>query len=178
MMRFVRTRGLHRLTRVAAIALVALAPARAHAQPAAPASLPAFRVRDQFDRTLDRQALAGAPVLVVVAGRAGADAAERWEALLRAPARARGVRVVSVADLKGAPRLLRGVIRGSFPKDTARAVLMDFDGQLGRPLRGERPPLVAVAYGADGRLRRTTELPLDAPDAALGEQLIAAALRP
>jgi hypothetical protein len=130
-------------------------------------------VRDQFDQPLTREAIAGRPVLFLVAGRAGADAARRWSATLREPARARGVRLVSVADLKGAPRLLRGIIRRDFPTDTAEAILMDFDGALGRPLRGERAALVAVSYGADGRLTRAVALPTQgAPDAALAERLL------
>jgi hypothetical protein len=92
------------------------------------------------------------------------------------------VRTVDVADLKGAPRLLRGVIRGGFPKDTARAILLDFEGRLGRALRGDRAALVAVVYGADGRLRRAVELPIDgtdgATDRATGDQLLTATQRP
>jgi hypothetical protein len=98
-----------------------------------------------------------------------------WTEALRRPARTRGVRVVSVADLKGAPRLLRGVIRGGFPKDTVRSILMDFSGQLGRALRGKRSSLVAVVYGADGRLRRAVELPTGGTDATLAELLLTSA---
>jgi hypothetical protein len=152
--------------------------ARLAAQPAAPATIPAFSLKDQFDRPLTREALAGAPVVFLVSAREGADAAQRWSAALRGPARARGVRTVDVADLKGAPRLLRGVIRGGFPKDTARGILLDFEGRLGRALRGARPPLVAVVYGPDGRLRRAVELPTDGTDGATADLLLTAAQRP
>lgn len=160
-------------------ALLAVAPlgGALSAQPAAPATIPAFSVKDQFDRPLTREAVAGTPVIFIVAAREGADAAQRWSAALRGRARARGVRTVNVADLKGAPRLLRGVIRGSFPKDTAQAILMDFGGRLGRALRGKRPALVAVVYGADGRLRRAVELPTDGTDGAIRDGLLTAAER-
>ncbi|HYW30923.1 MAG TPA: hypothetical protein VE869_05395 [Gemmatimonas sp.] len=117
-------------------------------------------------------------MIFLVASREGAEGAERWEAALRASARSRGVRIVSVADLKSAPRLLRRVIRRDFPKDTATGILMDFSGQLGRALRGERLPLVAVAYGADGRLRRAIELPLGRTDVTRAELLLTSAERP
>lgn len=144
----------------------------------APPTLPAFMVTDQFDRPLARGALTGSTVLFLVAAREGADAARRWFGALREPARARGIRIVSVADLKGAPRFLRGLIRRGFPKDTAEAILMDFDGRLGRALRGEKPALVAVVYAADGRLQRAMELPLGDPDAAIGAALLGAARTP
>lgn len=143
--------------------------------PAAPATMPTFSMTDQFDRLVTSEAIMGAPVLFLVAARDGADGAMRWEEALRGPARTRGVRVVSVADLKGAPRLLRGVIRGGFPKDTVRSILMDFSGQLGRALRGKRSSLVAVVYGADGRLRRAVELPTGGTDATLAELLLTSA---
>lgn len=144
----------------------------------APQTLPAFSVKDQFERPLVREALTGLPVLFIVSAREGADAARRWFASLREPARARGLRIVSVADLKGAPRLLKGVIRRSFPKDTAESILMDFDGRLGRVLRGDKAALVAVVYGADGRLQRAVELPLSGPDVAISAVLLGSTPKP
>lgn len=141
--------------------------------PTAPAVLPAFAVADQFDRTLTREALGGKVVVFLVAARSGANAAEAWSNALREPARARDIRVVNVADLKGAPRLLRALIRRDFPKDTSRAILMDFGGTIGRALRGERAALVGVVYGSDGRLLRSLELPITSPTVALRERLLA-----
>jgi hypothetical protein len=144
----------------------------------APAAVPSFSVTDQFDRLFTEEAMVGTPVLFLVASRDGADAARRWSSALAEPARARGVRIVNVADLKGAPRLLKGVIRRGFPKDTTDRILMDFDGRLGRTLRGERLALVAVLYGADGRLQRAVELPTSGPDRAISNQLLGPARQP
>lgn len=150
---------------------------RLFAQPVAPAIMPAFSAKDQFERLLTREGLAGLRVIFIVAAREGAGAAQRWAEPLRDPASARGVRVVNVADLVGAPRLLRGLIRRGFPKDSSQSVLLDFDGTLGRALPGPRPPIVAVAYGADGRLRSAEELPIASADQATADRRIAATER-
>jgi hypothetical protein len=68
------------------------------------------------------------------------------------------------------------------PKDTSARVLLDWDGALGRPVRGADRPLVAAAYGRDGRLRRWEALPLadqgaDAA-AAVAQGLVRAAALP
>jgi hypothetical protein len=151
------------------------------AQP--PAQLPAATLRDQFGGTTTLASPPGAPVVVLASNREGSDAAARWERQFRAAtagSMAGVVRVLSVADLRGAPRLVRGLIRGQMPKDTARRVLLDWDGALGRPVRGADRPLVAAAYGRDGRLRRWEALPLTVPpageSAALAQGLVRAAL--
>jgi hypothetical protein len=156
------------------------APAGALAQP--PAQLPAATLRDQFGGASAITSPPGTPVVVLASNRDGGEAAGRWEREVRAASAGSAVRVLSVADLRGAPRLLRGVIRGQMPKDTATRILLDWDGAVGRPVRGAERPLVAAAYGRDGRLRRWEALPLAIPpageSAALARALVQAALGP
>jgi hypothetical protein len=156
------------------------APAGALAQP--PAQLPAATLRDQFGGATAITSPPGTPVVVLASNRDGGEAAGRWERQVRAASAGSAVRVLSVADLRGAPRVLRGVIRGQMPKDTATRILLDWDGALGRPVRGAERPLVAAAYGRDGRLRRWEALPLAVPpdgeSAALARALVQAALGP
>jgi hypothetical protein len=163
-----------------AVLLAASVAAPALAQP--PAQLPAAMLRDQFGAATALANPPGAPVVVLASNREGSDAAARWERQFRAASAGSAVRVLSVADLQGAPRLLRGVIRGQMPKDTAARVLLDWDGALGRPLRGADRPLVAAAYGPDGRLRRWEALSLTgesaAERAALAQALVRAAGAP
>jgi short-subunit dehydrogenase involved in D-alanine esterification of teichoic acids len=155
--------------------------ARLAAQPAAPATIPAFSLKDQFDRPLTREALAGAPVVFLVARARGADAAQRWSAALRGPARARGVRTVDVATSRG-PRACCAGSSGAASEGHRPGILLDFEGGSGAPCAGDRAALVAVVYGADGRLRRAVELPIDgtdgATDRATGDQLLTATQRP
>jgi hypothetical protein len=166
------------LATVAGGAVMLGAPVRALAQP--PAQLPTATLRDQFGGATAITSPPGTPVVVLASNREGAEAAGRWERQVRAASAGSVVRVLSVADLRGAPRLLRGVIRGQMPKDTATRILLDWDGALGRPVRGADRPLVAAAYGRDGQLRRWEALPLAvAPageGAALARALVQAAL--
>jgi hypothetical protein len=154
------------------------APRGVLAQP--PAQLPVATLRDQFGGTTAITSPPGAPVVVLASNREGGEAAGRWERQVRAASAGSAVRVLSVADLRGAPRMLRGVIRGQMPKDTATRILLDWDGAVGRPVRGAERPLVAAAYGRDGRLRRWEALPLAVPpageSAALARALVQAAL--
>lgn len=154
----------------------ALATAGAIKEP--PATLSPVTLKDQFDVQTRVEAQPGRPVIVLVADRQGKDAAARWEKRLREVALAVNVRVVSVADLKGAPRILRGVIRRAMPSDTATRVLLDWDGAIAPAVRGAESHLVAAAYGDDGRLQRWESLPLDRESAAVTQRLVSAVRAP
>ncbi len=128
-----------------------------------PARLPDFLLADQFGRVLDEESYRGVPLIVVVGDRDGAAGAARWTAALRAEAgEASGVHVMPVADLCGVPRMLRRMIGRLLPRDPAHWCALDWEGQLGAPIRGAHGPLVAAVYGADGVLRAWTALRADA----------------
>ncbi|MDX2184300.1 MAG: hypothetical protein SFW08_09970 [Gemmatimonadaceae bacterium] len=139
----------------------------------APTALPTATLEDQFGRATDLTALRGTPVVVFAADRDGFDALAKWVARVRTLAPAT-VQVLSLADLRSAPRLLRGVIRGGMPRDTTRRVLLDWGGALARPVRGEKQPLVAAVYDARGMLVTTTPLGLTGPDDATVSALLKA----
>lgn len=123
-----------------------------------PDRLPAYRLLDQFNRIVTDSSFTRRASVIIVAGRTGAEAAERWTQRIRAALTPTGQSVIPVADLAGAPKLLRGFIRGMSSRDTSAAVALDWDGVLGRPIRGDRAPLIAAVYGADGRLREWMSL--------------------
>jgi hypothetical protein len=143
-----------------------------------PAQLPAATLRDQFGSATTLASPPGVPVVVLASNREGSEAAGRWERQIRAASAGGAVRVLSVADLRGAPRVVRGLIRSQMPKDTAARVLLDWDGALGRPVRGADRPLVAAAYGRDGRLRHWEALSLTTGSAAVAQTLVRAAEQP
>lgn len=138
------------------------------------ALLPLGGLVDQFDRAYDLAQVRGRPVVVLVADREGSDGQRLWLASLRASLPASAV-VVAAADLVGAPRLLRGVIRKGFPKDTTVRILMDWDGRVARRVRGERDHLVALVFGPDGGIRERFVLPASAVDAGVRGRVVAAA---
>jgi hypothetical protein len=132
----------------------------------APDSLVAFRLSDQFGRTQDAADLRGRAYLLVGAGRGGRAAGTAWVESLRA-LQGDGVGpavlpVVAVADLRGVPRLLRRVVRGRFPDDRDRGVLLDWEGTLARQLGFDVQQCTIVVVGPSGRVHtRTTTAAVD-----------------
>jgi hypothetical protein len=140
-------------------------------------SVVAFRLGDQFGGQHDAAAYRGQAWLLVGAASGGRDAATAWVETLRALQRdptgeltPRVVPVVAVADLRGVPRLLRRFVRGRFPRDPERAVLLDWEGSLARrfALDGSRCTIMLV--GPSGRLEART-LPT-AVDTVLARALV------
>lgn len=171
-------RRLQRLRRAAGLVALLL-PAALSAQDrrgtSVPDRLPAYRLLDQFNRLVTDSAFTRRASVIIVAGRSGAEAAERWTQRIRAALTPSGPSVIPVADLAGAPRLLRGLIRGMFPRDSSAAVALDWEGVIGRPIRGDRAPLIAAVYGADGRLREWMSLSTKTEDAITLQRIVALA---
>ena len=135
-----------------------------------PDSLVAFRLSDQFGRVQDAADLRGRAYLLVGAGRGGRTAGTAWVESLRmlqgdsvGPA---ALPVVAVADLRGVPRLLRRVVRGRFPDDRSRGVLLDWEGTLARQLGFDVQQCTIVVVGPTGRVHaRTTTAAVDVDSA-------------
>jgi hypothetical protein len=113
-----------------------------------------FRLGDQFGRVHDAAEYRGRPMILVGAARGGRAAGTAWVEVLRGlqvdSGAAAAVPVVAVADLRGVPRLLRRIVRGRFPDDRHRVVLLDWDGALARRLRFEADRCTIVLVGPDG----------------------------
>lgn len=140
---------------------------------APPPRLPDCALADQFGRAVDTTTYAGVPLIVVVGNREGATGVALWTAALRAVIGEEGdTHVLPVAELGGVPRMLRRMVKRLLPRDPAQWCALDWDGQLGAPIRGTVAPLVAAAYGADRALRTWTALPVDTVESALLVRLV------
>ena len=141
-------------------------------------SVVGFRLNDQFGRAHDAADYRGRAMVLVGAGRGGRAAGTAWVETLRGlqgdSASAIVVPVVAVADLRGVPRLLRRVVRGRFPDDRRRAVLLDWDGRLARQLGFAADGCTIVLVGPDGRAGSRTS-PATVDTAAARELLRQAA---
>lgn len=134
-------------------------------------SLLEFRLHDQFGQLHDAATYRGRTLIVVAAGRGGRDAGTAWVEHLRAVQDSVGaLPVLAVADLRGVPRLLRRIVRGRFPEDRRRAVLLDWDGALARRFGfdAERCTLLVVGPGGRAHMRTTSA----AVDTALARTLL------
>ena len=93
-----------------------------------------FHLEDQFGKLHDPSELAGRVVVVLGADRAGHALASSWgPALLRALDErgvAERVRGYAVADLRGVPSALRGIVRRVLPGERELTVLLDWAGEL------------------------------------------------
>ena len=137
-----------------------------------PSRLPEFAFTDQFGRELHERFYDGVAVIVVAGDREGAAGVALWTAALRAVIGDGDTRVLPVADLGGVPRILRRLVGRLLPRDSAHWCALDWNGQLGAPIRGERGPLVAAAYSADRVLRAWASLPLDMVESATLVRLV------
>ncbi len=147
------------------------------AQGGPPPSLPTVVLQDQFDVQTD-VSVPHSPAILLVAGRAGSAAMKRWMLVMREAAPAHEVRVIPIADLKGAPFFIKGRIKASMPKDTTVRILLDWDGRLARVVRGDRGDLVAAVYGGDGKLRKWEALSTKGEDAGVAQALVRSAQTP
>lgn len=149
------------------------APRRRTSKAGPPPRLPEFHLDDQFGREVGTEAYAGVPLIVVAGNREGAGGVALWTAALRAVIGEDGdVDVLPVADLRGVPRMVRGLVGRLLPRDPAHWCALDWDGQLGAPIRGEHGPLVAASYDGSGRLRTWSVLPLDTVESELMVRLV------
>lgn len=163
--------------RVAVLALFVSGAAAAAQDAPPPHLLPPVVLQDQFDVSTTVNALR-APVIVLVAGRAGSEAMKRWMLVLRNSAPAAGVRVLPIADLKGAPFFIKGRIKASMPKDTSARILLDWDGKLARPVRANRGDLVVVVYSSDGKLKGWESVLTTREDSAHAQRWLKLATEP
>src|SRR5574337_337585 len=92
----------------------------------------AFALKDQFDREYTERSFSGKIVILIAGDREGSKFSDGWQqtiqdALLKKQTGAQ-VQFVRVADLRGAPSVLRGFIKGKFPKEKDHWSLMDWKG--------------------------------------------------
>ena len=96
-----------------------------------------------------------------------------WTAALRAViGEDSNTHVLPVAELGNVPRILRRMVSRLLPREEAQWCALDWDGQLGAPIRGTAGPLVAAAYGADRMLRVWTRLPGNTVESAILVRLV------
>jgi hypothetical protein len=146
----------------ACAAALPLTTATSQAQATAPRVLPTAALVDQFGSRIDWSTFAGRSAVLLCVDRQGLEFVPEWTTRLRAEVGATAT-VVVLADVRGVPRLVRGVVRGAMPKDTALRVFLDWDGSVARLIRGERAPLAVAVYDAQGQLRLSTPLSASAP---------------
>ena len=149
---------------LAALALLGAAagegvPVRRHvggpAMAAAADSLVDFQFEDQFGHAYARAAYAERAVVAMVGDRGGSvfcTALRRAFAtapFVQTPA---GAAVLVIADLRGVPSLLHGVVRRSMPKDRGEPVLLDWKGVFGSMYALPKDACLVLTAAPGGRI--------------------------
>lgn len=125
-----------------------------------------FKIKDQLDREHTDDDYAGRSVVVVGFDRKGSDYRDRWVAELRDSLRdSRGIAradVLPVGTLKGVPFFLKGFLKGKFPKEEDRWMLLDWKGSFKGAYGFASDSCSFLVFDRAGRLRcRDTGAELD-----------------
>lgn len=94
-----------------------------------------FEMKDQFNREYTHESWADSIIVVFGSDRDGSDFNRIWgEAIQDSLKNEPGfeqVRYVAVADLRGVPFFLKGLVKGFFPKENRKMwILLDWKGQF------------------------------------------------
>lgn len=92
-----------------------------------------FEIQDQFKKKHRDEEYRGQIVVVIGSDRHGTKYNAKWGKAIAdslGEQRAGEVAWLAVADTRGAPFFLKGMIRGKFPKEKARWALTDWDGEF------------------------------------------------
>jgi hypothetical protein len=139
--------------RTGALLLLTLAALSASAQES---GLPPFRLEDQFGSAHSDAEFRGAILVLLAGDREGSKHTRAWKEALKAALSgvpgAEGVRFAGLADLRGVPGFLQGMVRSRFPKEPERWVMLDWEGLFGKDYGLERGVCTVLVFDAEGRL--------------------------
>ncbi len=93
-----------------------------------------FKIKDQFDRVYTERSWDTQVIIVLGADRKGNKFSSPWgkalsDSLARSGERRRAT-LIGLADLRGVPFFLKGLVRSKFPEDKKRWVLLDWKGRF------------------------------------------------
>jgi hypothetical protein len=121
-----------------------------------PPQLIDYELEDQFEVVHANAEVRERVVVVIAAGRKGREHTAAWGDVVRARLsdwlRADEVAVVPVADLRGVPGFLKGRIRGRFPEEPQRWVLMDWGGRFAEAYELDEESVSLLLFASDGAL--------------------------
>jgi hypothetical protein len=93
-----------------------------------------FKIKDQFNREYTEKDFAGKIIFLIGSDKEGNKFNHAWgkavgDSIRNQPGR-QHVQFLRVADLRGVPFFLKGMIKGKFPKEEKKWVLLDWKGHF------------------------------------------------
>ena len=93
-----------------------------------------FELKDQFNHVRTEKELQNKLVILVGSDHEGSKYNDAWGKAIHDSLAGKGaqnqVEFLPVADLRGVPFFMKGFVKGKFPKEPARWILMDWKGQF------------------------------------------------
>lgn len=124
-----------------------------HAQEA---GLIQFEMKDQFDSLYSHEALANCVVILIGSDKDGSPFNSLWGKALHDSLQTHSafeqIRFLPVADLRGVPFFMKGFVKGHFPKEKERRVLLDWGGKFAKSYRFTSKMSNIIIFDRNGEL--------------------------
>jgi len=115
-----------------------------------------FQMEDQFGEDHRYENYIGKVLIVVGSDRGGSHYNEIWSFAIHDSLEdyqlQDSVTFIAVANVKGVPRLLRGFVRGKFPRQKHHRILMDWEGEFARKYQYEPGATNILVIDREGRV--------------------------
>jgi hypothetical protein len=119
------------------------------------ATLIRFEMRDQFDSVYSDAEYRGRSLLLSLSDQKGSQFCPVWDRALNARLgegwRSRTSEVLA-AEVTGVPRLLHGMVKGMFPQQRDKAVVLDWDGRFAKAYGFHKDECALLVFDPAGRL--------------------------
>ncbi|MCI0618780.1 hypothetical protein L0244_37880 [bacterium] len=118
---------------VVILCFAAFAPVRLFAQDS---TLIAFKIEDQFDQAHSDQDYRESIVIIIGSDKNGSKYNGVWSKAIRDSLKQEmnfaRIKFLNVADVRSVPFFIKGFVKGKFPKEKERWVLLDWKGRLAK----------------------------------------------
>lgn len=143
----------HRAGLIIILVLVLVGPTTTHGQDS---TLIDFEIKDQFGRVHSHQDYINRVVVVIGSDKDGSQFNGIWDeaihdSLENHPEYGR-IAFLALADVRGVPFFIKGIVKGKFPKERDKWVLLDWKGRFTKAYRFDPGSTNILVFAPGGRL--------------------------
>ena len=117
-----------------------------------------FKIKDQFKKEYTDAQFRGVPLCVLIANKGGSAFSRVWSPAIRDSLDVMGlggaVNVLGVADMRGVPFFLKGLVRGKLPKEPDKWMLVDWKGKFAKAYHCVKDSCNILLFDDDASLAR------------------------
>lgn len=123
-------------------------------------TLTSFKMKDQFNREYTENYFIGSIIVLIRSDKDGSKYNGLWSRAIRDSLKDEEgfdqIKFVAVADLRGVPFFLKGLVKGKFPKEKEKWALMDWKGHFAKTYQFEKKASNIVILDRNGALVHKT----------------------